>query len=277
MEFPTHWVREQYAGAGPDGRLITRSAYGWSNGDDAAAREMALARAKRAVEYALRGRSATDEYGYGVDPAREELIDTLYHETTPIAAITRNRYGALVLNTRQVMFADIDRPVVKPSLFQRIFGRATPQLEAMPDRLRAWQAERPAHALRLYQTAAGYRVIFVEAQHGPLDDQRDVLLRSLETDRVYINLCRRQGCYRARLTPKPWRCGLHVPSARFPFHDARHERVQRQWEQQYAERSKQYATCRLLATIGGDATDPVVQRIVQFHDRFSLNDDRPLA
>jgi hypothetical protein len=35
----------------------------------------------------------------------------------------------------------------------------------------------------------------------------NMLMRFLRADPDYVRLCAVQECYRARLTPKPWRCG----------------------------------------------------------------------
>lgn len=276
MHFPTHWVRESHQAHDRNGKPVTRTAYGWSTVSDAEASRVGRERARRAVEFAISGSTQRNEYGYGVDPAREELVDTLDVGGLPIAAITRNRYGALVLNTQRVLFADIDqRPT--GGWIKRLFSKAPLAGDAMMETMRNWQATRPRHGLRVYQTAAGFRVLFVEAQHAATDEATTTILRSMNADPLYVALCRRQGCFRARLTPKPWRCDAGLPGITFPYVDDEHERAQRSWEVQYAQRTSDYATCRLIGTIGSDARDPVVTAIVSLHDKRTLNDGKPLA
>ncbi len=91
MRFPTHWVAGSYEAPGRAGKLITRHACGWSSISDDDARRVARERAKRSVDYAIEGATQSrDEYGYGVDPAREELIDTLEVESHPQARRRRH-------------------------------------------------------------------------------------------------------------------------------------------------------------------------------------------
>lgn len=276
MRFPTHWSFDSHEAHDRTGKLISRHAFGWSTESDDDARQVARERAKRAVDFAITGERAGGEYGYGVDPAREELIDEIAFDGSPVAAVTRNRYGALVLNTDDVLIADID-DAPKPGIMQRLFGKRTDPDQELIARLTAWQADRGEHALRVYRTAAGYRAIFTDRAHTTSDPQSLRLLQALGADPLYVTLCRRQKCCRARLTPKPWRCGIDKPRARFPFTSAEVEQAHRAWEDRYIEQTKSYATCRLLATIGSALADPRVSQIVQIHDAYTLNDGRPLA
>src|SRR5687767_15170084 len=99
MQFPTHWVLGTYQARDGKGKPVTRRAYGWSTVSDADAQRTAVERARRAVEFSISGKTEREQYGYGVDPAREELLETIaIDDGEPIAALTRNRYGAVVLN-----------------------------------------------------------------------------------------------------------------------------------------------------------------------------------
>ncbi len=279
MRFPTYWVCDSYQDHDRAGKLITRHAYGWSAESEADARRVARDRAKRSVDYAINGPQTRprDEYGYGVDPAREELIDTLELEGAPIAAVTRNRYGALVLNTERVLFVDIDKPKPTGGLFKRLFGKSPSPVEMVMESMRAWHAANPRHALRVYQTAAGFRVAFVESTHEATSPATIALMQSLNADPLYVTLCRRQKCFRARLSPKPWRCDMPTPRALFPYASGEIEQGQRNWENQYVQRAESFATCQLLGTFGPDARDPIVQTTIDLHDSHTLNSGRPLA
>lgn len=276
MRFPTHWSIDSYEAHDRTGKLIRRDAFGWSTESDEDARRVARERAKRAVDYAITGQRAGGDYGYGVDPAREELIDEIEFDGQPVAAVTRNRYGALVLNTDDVLIADID-DAPKPGLLQRLFGNRTDPDQELIARLTAWQQDRREHTLRVYRTFAGYRVIFTDRTHTTSDSHSLQLLQALGADPLYVTLCRRQKCCRARLTPKPWRCNIPVPRARFPFASEQTEQSHRAWEDRYIAQTKSYATCRVLATIGPRASHPLVDQLVALHDAYTLNDGRPLA
>ena len=41
-------------------------------------------------------------------------------------------------------------------------------------------------------------------------------MKALGADPAFLHLCRIQGSFRARLTPKPWRCGQANPPGSFP-------------------------------------------------------------
>jgi len=278
MRFPTHWVQDTVQDHDRKGKLITRTAFGWSTESDDDARRVARDRARRAVDYAINGASRPrDEYGYGVDPAREELIDTVEHDGVPIAAVTRNRYGALVLNTERVLFADIDQPRPAGGFLKRLFSKARSPVDVILESTRVWHAANPRHALRLYQTAAGFRVVFVEGTHHATDPKTIELLRSLNADPLYITLCKRQKCFRARLTPKPWRCEVPPPGATFPYASDKIEQAQRTWEDLYIQRTASFATCKLLTTFGQETRDPVVKATLDLHDAHTIHDGRPLA
>ena len=71
-------------------------------------------------------------------------------------------------------------------------------------------AENPAWrelAARVYRTAAGFRVLVQADGLEPRSDCRRfrALEKALDVDIRYVDLCHAQGCWRARLTPKPER------------------------------------------------------------------------
>lgn len=118
--------------------------WGWSE----RSREDALSRAeRRAQELAARGieDARAAEY-YPGRPVREEILEEVRGDDGALlAVITRNRYGAAVLNTDAVLIADVDLPASalsrgrrgtergagpaagaggeRPSLLGRLFGR----------------------------------------------------------------------------------------------------------------------------------------------------------
>lgn len=78
-----------------------------------------------------------------------------------------------------------------------------------------------------------------------------------------------QQCFRARLTPKPWRCGQPVPPSRFPRTDAKVEKLFRDWETRYSQACRGYATCRFLAALGNPAVHAAVAGVVALHDEMT--------
>ncbi|HEV8675259.1 MAG TPA: hypothetical protein VGX21_14515 [Methylomirabilota bacterium] len=110
------------------------------------------------------------------------------------------------------------------------------------------------------------------------DVGREAVLERFGADPLYVRLCRLQQSFRARLTPKPWRCGLAAPPATFPFDTPRAESRFRAWEASYASTAARYATCRYLATVGGDRMAPGLEDLVRYHDQETrATSDLPLA
>jgi hypothetical protein len=88
-----------------------------------------------------------------------------------------------------------------------------------------------------------------------------------------------QKCFRARLTPKPWRIDLtkppvhrHLtaPGVPNPGYDS--------WLENYETVSKGYQACRFMEKIGLEAPEPAIKEVVRVHDEACGADgDRPLA
>ncbi|MGH2485254.1 MAG: hypothetical protein ACRDHE_04485, partial [Ktedonobacterales bacterium] len=157
------------------------------------------------------------QYAYGEHPLREEIVQTIQPDA---AVITRNLYGALVLNTSRTMFIDID--FAPASLGARTGGllhwlrgkrAAAPPDEPRLQQVRQWAAGRPDLGLRAYRTFAGLRCVVTSQVFDPTAPQTLELLQTIGSDPLYVRLCQAQGCFRARLTPKPWRCRTSVPPA----------------------------------------------------------------
>ncbi len=92
------------------------------------------------------------------------------------------------------------------------------------------------------------------------------MLQQYDADPLYVRLCRLQQSFRARLTPKPWQCGLRVPPASFPFDTPQQESRFRAWDADYAATAARYATCRYLTTFGGRIA-PAFEELIRFHDQ----------
>ena len=164
--------------------------------------------------------------------------------------VTRNAYGSLVLNTRDLMFVDIDRqdqPAAAVPFIQRV-------------------TESNGLAARVYQTAAGYRALITSERIEAGSPRGDTLLQQFAADPLYVRLCRMQESFRARLTAKPWRCGTPVPPVSFPFVTSDEESRFRQWEAQYTEAAARYATCKYLTWIGPGRMDPSLEELIYYHD-----------
>jgi hypothetical protein len=127
-------------------------------------------------------------------------------------------------------------------------------------------------------TKAGFRVLATDLILDPTSARARDLLSAFGADPRFIRLCGVQQGFRARLTPKPWRCGLRLPPGQHPREDAESRARFGEWLHGYEEASSRCATCRYLETIGRDHRPDAARAIVEEHDRASRADaDLPLA
>ena len=278
------------------------------------------------------GRTPEGEYEAAI---REEVLE----EPEPRNAITRNYYGAEVLNSEDTCFVDVDC-VRRPGRGFRAVGRVVPFLVCLAatiavlrlaDRgalqegpalllslaavfativvtavsiVRAFSvdaffrneyeprdraeaallakiralAAKPAWrdlALRVYRTAAGFRILVQADGLAPGGSRFRSLAGALDADGLYVDLCRKQGCWRARLTPKPERTGVKRPprGGHFP-RTAEEEEPFAAWLDGYRKASEGFAVCKPVATVGRFVENDVVR----LHDeRTRCGSDLPLA
>jgi hypothetical protein len=170
------------------------------------------------------------------------------------------------------MFVDIDLPESKaPGLFRRLFGggkpaQATDTQDGALARVENWTRNNPDWGWRIYRTRAGLRLLathaLVEADSAAASD----VLFALGADPLYQKLCKSQKCFRARLTPKPWRCGVRSKPERWPWLDAKSETRFQKWETTYKSYAFNWATCQLVRQIGNPTVHEEIQPVIQFHD-----------
>ena len=204
---------------------------------------------------------------------------------SPEAMVTRNSYGSLVLNTARVIFVDVDLPPTRPGaglarLAAKFFGGAAPATpeQQIESRFQQWSSRNPDFSGRLYRTCAGYRWMVTNRLLDPEDRAVEGMLEELGADPLYRKLCKVQRCFRARLTPKYWRCGGTAPPNRYPWESAADEESFRRWQHDYERLAAAHATCRLVDTFGDDSTPEAVQRILQVHDDLTrVAHDLPMA
>jgi hypothetical protein len=206
------------------------------------------------------------KYGYPDRAVREEVLQQSLDASGQVAwAITRNAYGCEVLNTARMVFVDVDHP--DAALAQNL------------DKARRWVDKHPGFSLRAYRTRAGLRLLVTHALFAPDDPvvMKD-LFPGLGTDLLYARLCKTQSSFRARLTPKPWRCGCQAPHLRWPWRDASAKERFLQWAGAYQAAAKKYATCELAAEIGPRSVHPDLAKPIALHDeRSRVGSGLPLA
>lgn len=280
MRFPKYWsvVRN------PSGHVTAR---GWSENTQIEAQQRADERLKRILHW-LRHESSTedlDRYQYVIDDyICEQVVDHVYSsDGREIAVISRNAYGAIVLNSASVMFIDIDiEPTVyQPGFFARLFGAKAITVqqvfETRMNHLRAWQGQHSEFTFRVYRTAAGLRAVVVNREFSEVDKNVIEMMEQLNSDPLYRQLCISQKCFRARLSPKPWRIGLLPPTQKFPFEHPAAEVAHHNWTVEYLAASKEWSVCEFLETIGQADPVPVAMQLIQLHDGLCFNPGKKLA
>ena len=276
MNFARYWSSIEVRVPARFGKPGTVRVWGASNQDASAAEGAARVRAAKALAF-FAGQAS--DYEYDTDIIREELVEEFLDASGErLAVITRNRYGALVLNTERVLFGDIDLP--SENFVLRLcnrFGRRTRDKHYFLEAMRAFQASHPQFVLQVYETRAGLRFMVVNREIRPDGEEVELLFKELPVDRLYTRLCRSQLCFRARLTPKPWRIGLSRPSARFPFNTDLKQRSFNFWLAQYVAKSRNTCAARRLERIGEGSMPDAVQKVVDIHDRYACDDDASLA
>jgi hypothetical protein len=186
-----------------------------------------------------------------------------------------------VLNAANAMFIDIDFDDKGASGggFLRGFGKhaASPEDQHVAH-ITTWASRHPDVSLRIYRTAAGMRCLITNQTFEPARSDALDILRAFQSDPLYVRLCQAQDCFRARLTPKPWRCNMTPPPWRYPWANSDVEIQYRLWERRYEQVSRSYAVCKLIKELGPREVHPDVASILALHDRLTrLEVDRPLA
>jgi hypothetical protein len=262
------------------------SARGWSDQSEEEAGRLAQERLARILNFLANPETRElDRYQYTInDVICEEVIDRMEaddgHEH---AVISRNAYGSLVLNATRVMFIDIDieSTIPRVGLVGRLFGKQAPSAAAIAEekltRVREWQDQHTDYAFRVYRTAAGLRLIVPNRIFDSIGPAEFRVMEELNSDPLYRQLCRSQKCFRARLTPKPWRIGLKSPGVKFPFSESGSRQAFDEWYRLYSDRAKQWAVCEYVEHIGQNTMHPSAAPIIELHDSFCCSPGLNLA
>ena len=294
MNIPRYWakgtsdkpepVTHPHSGA----TIHDLSCWGWSASSEEEARACGVELANALHARFERGDVPTNYYGYPDRPMREEILDEWTDDSESLfAVVTRNGYGCQVLNTATIMFIDVDLPPPKAmtltQIIGRIFGGKRPETaddieKAALDKVRRMVKRDPELSLRAYRTAAGLRYLVTHAHRSPTTEESHAMMEALGADPLYMRLCKVQQCFRARLTPKPWRCDHKALPYRFPYTDDHTNKAVRDWVESYTQASTPYATCEFVHHYGSKHMDEEIQRVVSTHDDMTgAHSGRPLA
>lgn len=312
MIIPKYWA-EAKTKTKLEGRQYTIKRFGWSDQSLEAAQIHAEQRVTAAIE-----QIKTDKNIRRIDhkvayngaeglPIREEII--AQHDDV---IITRNTYGALCLNTPDVLFADIDF-IYHPSskLYMTVFFlllaianlcavylgswlifglglvisllltswvskcifklksklTGTPEQRAL-EKIKIFSQQHPTWHLRVYRTPKGYRVLVMHQTFEPRGEDVQTLFNAMYADPHYDLMCRNQNCFRARISPKPWRIGVErLRQGVWPVKDER--LAQREsWVHHYEQHARNYASCRFIQQFGSQMIHEKAKRVQSLHDQY---------
>ncbi|WP_232526148.1 hypothetical protein [Lysobacter capsici] len=149
-------------------------------------------------------------------------------------------------------------------------------------RIDAFVSAHPDWHLRLYRTPNGFRLLAMHRVFDPNDPAVIDFFEAIGADAYYALLCRRQHCFRARVSPKPWRIGdrarsrsrAGVASNRpdsmpkagvWPIAAERMPERER-WVEDYERKSQGYASCRFVEALGSRDYVMAAQAVQRLHD-----------
>jgi hypothetical protein len=266
MKIFKHWMSEKVT-IDIQGEAKQITCYGGSN----ISIEDAGIKAKEKTEKVKR--KITGERGI-FDDYQVEIREEILQMVDEHAIITRNRYGAKVLNAESLMFLDIDKP--KASL-GGLFKKSNPQQDKeniyeMVRKLAA-SAKYAALGFRIYETFQGARVIVLGKNFNPQEPATFDMMKEFNCDPLYTSICRKQGCFRARLTPKPYRIKMKAYKVSYPRDTA--DSQFETWLQAYERESRNFSVCKLIDQVG---SKPDLTEAVRLHDEISgANTNQALA
>lgn len=283
LHIPKFWASATGSARNPRDEDVALKCFGYSDSGVPEARARAMQILTRLHERVRAGAPWPDRYGYGDRPIREEILRELRSPTGSLDGyLTRNGYGSTVLNSAALLFADIDDPPV--GLLDKLRGLFRSRTDAavrpqgLPKSILAFASAHPSWTLRVYRTFAGWRVLAVHDVFDPEAESTIVALREMDCDPQYVQLTKVQRCFRARMTPKPWRCGIEKPHRAFPREDPALEQAHQRWLRSYVAACEPYATCRFVVELGRGRPCADAERLVRVHDEATrAGSSLPLA
>lgn len=252
------------------------AAYGYSDVSEAEANKVADQKLV-SIKTAIQNGTVKSWYQYTDRPIREEIKEEVKSGDKLIAIVTRNIYGALIINSENVMFIDIDDNPSRGGLIEtvlKLFKKGSSNQSGIVETINGVLMNKGLSGT-LYKTKNGHRLLILNKIFDPVSIESEELMTSLNVDPLYARLCKAQECYRARISPKPWNIGFKLPgrgSASFPWKDSATENAHRQWEIEYNSAIQNYSTCNMVADNLGVSEKAIkeVQMVKDLHDKHVL-------
>jgi hypothetical protein len=140
--------------------------------------------------------------------------------------------------------------------------------------IREFPKNNPDWHLRVYRTPGGYRLLVMHKTFNPKGEETLRFLKAVNSDPLYIQMCKNQNCFRARVSPKPWRIGVERMGPRPGVWPIKPERIPARvsWVNNYDKVSSGYASCKFIEKLGSDISDPKAEYIRALHDKYCKSD-----
>lgn len=270
MRIFRYWIKERREGL-RDGVQVQGVVYGGSDLSMQAARDDLDGRWQQVLRGAFRGSQSLDQ-GYESD-----ILEEVVHRYGPDVVVTRNRYGAEILNCKRTVFVDVDW---HPRTWREIlFGTKKISAEERVRRTLPFfqkvvsQRVQGIRGIRVYETPRGMRVVLNCGSSDPRSPEVQAAMNAVHSDHLYQILCEKQNCFRARLTAKPSRMQMRSLNQIWPV-DQELLIVRQAWVAEYRANASKYAACRYLETIGEASRSEAIE----LHDSLSgALSGKPLA
>lgn len=139
------------------------------------------------------------------------------------------------------------------------------------DNLYLFLKQHPQWSVRLYRTPNGLRLLATHQIFQPDCPQVQAFFAHIGADPIYVQMCLRQNCFRARLTAKPWRMGIDTRlnlRRGWPVTAERQEQYD-QWIRDYERCAEKFAACHYIESMGAGQIHPEIAPIIDLHDRES--------
>jgi len=244
-----------------DGMEQEINCYGGSNDSVEEAQQRAKEKSEKIQRKIAGERHVFDRYEAEI---REEILQMIDDHS----AITRNRYGAQVLNAENLMILDIDKP--KPAAGGGL-GGLFKKKDTRPPKEQIFEMVRNLATtkykdfdFRTYETYQGARVIVLGKGFDPRSGETKMMMDEFNCDPLYTTLCNKQGCFRARLTPKPYRMKMRPYKVNFPREEVDTEF--QHWLADYERESRNFSVCKFIEQVG---MSQAMSDVVRLHDEIT--------
>lgn len=140
------------------------------------------------------------------------------------------------------------------------------------ERIRRFSQQHPDWHLRVYETPRGFRLLVLHQTFDPRSEVVEQFFETLKADPIYQRMCHNQRCFRARLSPKPWRIGIREHLRPRPGYwpvKPEHLPARQRWIANYEAKAQNYAACRFLERLGSHETHPTADALRIIHDELS--------